>query len=39
LIEQALPYRPGAETEFEFNGDGVRCRISLNLPAAAKAFA
>ncbi len=29
LIERALPYDLGAETEFRFASDGVRCRIVL----------
>lgn len=33
LIEEALPYRLGAETELEFRGGGLRCTISLPLPA------
>jgi len=36
LIREALPYRLGAETELEFAGGGVRCRISLDLPIEAK---
>ncbi|MGL4314889.1 MAG: sensor histidine kinase, partial [Sphingomonas sp.] len=32
LIERALPYRLGAETQLEFRGGGVRCSISLLLP-------
>lgn len=32
LIEEALPYRLGAETKLEFVGGGVRCSISLPLP-------
>ncbi|WP_022681721.1 HWE histidine kinase domain-containing protein [Sphingobium bisphenolivorans] len=31
LIEQALPYRLGAETMLEFRGGGIRCSISLPL--------
>lgn len=31
LIEEALPYRLGAETKLEFRGGGVRCWISLPL--------
>lgn len=31
LIEEALPYQLGAETELEFCGGGVRCRISMPL--------
>lgn len=31
LIEEALPYRLRAETELEFLGGGVRCRISMPL--------
>lgn len=31
LIEEALPYRLGAETELQFLGGGVRCRISMPL--------
>lgn len=34
LIEQALPYRLGAETRLEFRGGGVRCSISVPLNAA-----
>jgi PAS domain S-box-containing protein len=32
LIEEALPYRLGAETKLEFRGGGVRCTLSLPLP-------
>lgn len=32
LIEEALPYRLGAETRLEFRGGGVCCLISLPLP-------
>jgi len=31
LIEEALPYRIGAETTLEFRGGGVRCSISVPL--------
>lgn len=31
LIEEALPYRLGAETKLEFRGGGVRCAISVPL--------
>ncbi|MBY9063261.1 GAF domain-containing protein [Sphingomonas yunnanensis] len=31
LIEEALPYRLGAETRLEFRGGGVRCTIGLPL--------
>ena len=31
LIEEALPYRLGADTRLEFLGGGVRCSISLPL--------
>ena len=31
LIEEALPYRLGAETKLEFLGGGVRCSISVPL--------
>ena len=31
LIEEALPYSLAAETTFELNADGLRCRISLPL--------
>ncbi|MGK6322237.1 sensor histidine kinase [Sphingomonas sp. DT-51] len=31
LIEEALPYRLGAETRLEFRGGGVRCAIMLPL--------
>ena len=31
LIEQALPYRLGAETSLQFRGGGVRCTIKLPL--------
>jgi two-component system, chemotaxis family, CheB/CheR fusion protein len=31
LIEQALPYRLGAETRLDFRGGGIRCSISLLL--------
>jgi len=34
LIEEALPYRLGAETKLEFLGGGVRCHISVPLQAA-----
>lgn len=34
LIEEALPYRLGAETKLEFRGGGVRCTISMPLPAS-----
>lgn len=34
LIEEALPYRLGAETRLEFRGGGVTCRIVLPLPEA-----
>ncbi|WP_294391113.1 PAS domain-containing protein [uncultured Sphingomonas sp.] len=32
LIEEALPYQLGADTELEFRGGGVRCWIRLPLP-------
>lgn len=32
LIEEALPYRLGAETKLEFRGGGIRCTISLPMP-------
>ena len=32
LIEEALPYRLGAETKLEFLGGGVRCSIIVPLP-------
>ena len=32
LIEEALPYRLGAETKLEFLGGGVRCLIAVPLP-------
>ena len=32
LIEEALPYRLGAQTKLEFRGGGVRCAITLPLP-------
>lgn len=32
LIERALPYQFQAETELEFAADGVKCRISAQLP-------
>ncbi len=37
LIEEALPYRLGAETSLEFRGNGIRCTISVPLsdPLAA----
>jgi PAS domain S-box-containing protein len=35
LIEEALPYRLGAETRLDFKGGGVTCRIVLPLPDAA----
>lgn len=31
LIEEALPYRLGAETKLEFRGGGVRCAIDVPL--------
>jgi PAS domain S-box-containing protein len=31
LIEEALPYRLGAETVLEFRGGGIRCSITLPL--------
>lgn len=31
LIEEALPYRLGAETKIEFLGGGIRCAIALPL--------
>jgi two-component sensor histidine kinase len=31
LIEEALPYRLGAETRLEFRGGGVRCALSVPL--------
>ena len=31
LIQEALPYRLGAETRLEFRGGGVRCTISMPL--------
>ncbi|WP_102960838.1 CheR family methyltransferase [Mangrovicella endophytica] len=37
LIEEALPYRLGAETKLEFLGGGVRCTISVPLPTSAEA--
>ncbi len=33
LIEEALPYRLGAQTKLEFKGNGVRCSISVPLSA------
>lgn len=33
LIEEALPYRLGAETKLEFLGGGVRCIICVPLPS------
>lgn len=33
LIEQALPYQLKATTELEFRGGGIRCSISVPLPA------
>lgn len=39
LIEDALPYRLGAETSLEFRGGGVRCTISMPVPAAGAAAA
>jgi len=33
LIERALPYQFHAETEVEFAADGLKCRISAQLPA------
>lgn len=33
LIEEALPYRLGAETKLEFLGGGVRCTICVPLPS------
>jgi len=33
LIEEALPYSLSAETVFEFNGDALRCVISIPLAA------
>ena len=33
LVEEALPYRLGAETKLEFRGNGVRCSISVELPS------
>ncbi|UAK26243.1 CheR family methyltransferase [Sphingomonas nostoxanthinifaciens] len=35
LIEEALPYRLGAETRLEFRGGGVRCFISIPLGSKA----
>lgn len=32
LIEEALPYRLGADTSLEFRGNGIRCTISVPLP-------
>lgn len=32
LIKEALPYRLGAETGFEFRSDGICCTISIPLP-------
>lgn len=32
LIEEALPYRLGAETQLEFRGGGVHCTIVVPLP-------
>lgn len=37
LIEEALPYRLGAETKLEFLGGGVRCTISVPLPSVEEA--
>ena len=34
LITQALPYRLGAETNFELRSDGVRCLLDVPMPAA-----
>ena len=39
LIEEALPYRLGAETKLEFKGGGVRCTISVPLAEEAAADA
>ncbi|GGB16622.1 hypothetical protein GCM10011380_02640 [Sphingomonas metalli] len=38
LIEEALPYRLGAETALEFRGGGVRCTIAVVLPAEETAI-
>jgi two-component sensor histidine kinase len=35
LIEEALPYRLGAETKLEFLGGGVRCTISVPIANVA----
>ncbi|WP_156028715.1 sensor histidine kinase [Sphingobium chlorophenolicum] len=34
LIEEALPYRLGAETKLEFRGGGIRCSIAMPLDMA-----
>lgn len=34
LIEDALPYRLGAETKLEFRGGGIRCSIAMPLDMA-----
>ena len=34
LIEEALPYRLGAETKLEFRGGGIRCSIVMPLDMA-----
>ena len=39
LIEEALPYRLGAETRIEFMGGGMRCTVSLPLPDERRAAA
>ncbi|MBN8808251.1 MAG: PAS domain-containing protein [Sphingomonas sp.] len=39
LIEEALPYRLGAETKLEFRGGGVCCSISLPLPGTGASAA
>jgi two-component sensor histidine kinase len=39
LIEEALPYRLGAETRLQFMGGGVCCTISLPLPDPGAAAA
>ena len=35
LIEQALPYRLGAQTRLEFRGGGIRCTVTLPMAGGA----
>ena len=37
LIQRALPYQLGADTNLEFGRDGVRCSIKVRIPTGSHA--